>query len=253
MNKKFVIASSIAIITILPNFSALAKETQTTSQDNYANQKNITQQQNQGRENQDRTENQPKQGGNQQGQDNRDNRPDQRQNQQRDNYRDNRGYNNNQNRDRNYYQNNWNNWNNYNRDRGHSQMHFNNDGRRYRNFNRNIFRIRPNANYWNSHNLYGRYPSYRYYFPNDYVYARRMVLYDTDYPSNSFYIDNDVQGEYSLNVIRVGINHGDYSRIWNDLQYDSNVNISIDTGNNSILFNTSSGSISTGNVVISIN
>ncbi|MFA6423245.1 MAG: hypothetical protein WCW17_02205 [Patescibacteria group bacterium] len=119
-------------------------------------------------------------------------------------------------------------------------------------YNRPIWRIYPCASYWNNNGLYNSYPAYNNYFPNNYVFGRRIVFYDIAIPTNSFYLDNNnVQGDYALNEVKVGVNSDYYNKLYSGVQNGENPEISVDTRDNSIMAKTSSGEMPYQNANIS--
>jgi len=84
------------------------------------------------------------------------------------------------------------------------------------------------------------------------MFARRIVLVDRDDLSREIEIRNSNTGPFSINTIRVETSDEFFNRVVNRIDVDQNINISVNTGNNTISFNTVVGDISTGDVSISI-
>lgn len=98
--------------------------------------------------------------------------------------------------------------------------------------------------------IYRNY-NYNYNVPN-YIYPGTIYLYDRGNPNTSLTIVNSLTGANSNNFARVTVNHEVFSRIASDFNSSSNMSVMVDTGNNTVTFNTWTGTITTGDVSITL-
>lgn len=156
----------------------------------------------------------------------------------------------------NYNRNNVSNYNNsdYNNYNQNYLTDYNNNYNHYYGWNGNNYAnnyLRTNWNYFQNSGLFDRYPQFRYYFP-DQLNVRHVRVIDRDNPDNFISIDNYLTGPYSLNQANVTVDSNTFTSISNSVNTNTNMNFSIDTGNNTISYNTIAGGLTTGNASISI-
>lgn len=119
-------------------------------------------------------------------------------------------------------------------------------------FNRPRVSMRMDNNFFNQNRVFlERFRLFQDHRP-DMMFARRIVLVDRDNPIRTIEIRNSNTGPFSVNTIRVLTSDEFFNRVVNRIDVDQNVNISVNTGDNTISFNTVVGDISTGDVNISI-
>jgi hypothetical protein len=121
-----------------------------------------------------------------------------------------------------------------------------------RDFGINFVTVKTDRAFFNREGLFGRHPIFNYYL-HDQIYARQIVLVDQLYPTDVIVINNSNTGAYSVNVIRVVVDHDFFNQVSSDISVNQNITLSVDTGNNSVSYNTGSGDIETGDVSLMVN
>ena len=86
----------------------------------------------------------------------------------------------------------------------------------------------------------------------DGILARNVVLLNRDLPTLSLTLRNQVTGPFSVNRLEVTVDDASFWRLVNTVSATSNVNVTVDTGRNTVSFNTVAGNVTTGNVNISL-
>ncbi len=89
-------------------------------------------------------------------------------------------------------------------------------------------------------------------FVNTNFLARNVVLVNRDFPSSVVVLRNQLTGPFSVNSMYVTVSDDLFNRIFTDINTTQNVDISVDTGNNTVSFNTLVGNVSSGDVSISV-
>jgi hypothetical protein len=112
-------------------------------------------------------------------------------------------------------------------------------------------RFYSNRDYFTRHNIFNRYPMFYRSFPS-YFSPREFVIVDRDDFGRSFVVQNSLTGPFSVNRAVIRVNRDFYDRFYNNLDFNQDVRIDVDTGGNIVRFNTVTGNISTGDVDIEI-
>jgi hypothetical protein len=115
--------------------------------------------------------------------------------------------------------------------------------------NKPMVRIMPDRKYFTNHNLLMMHPEFRTMFP-DQVFGRRIVFRDRDDVMSRINVDNFLTGPDSINIVYITIDHDSFVKLQNEMSIDNNVDISVNTGNNTVSFNTVAGNVTTGDVSI---
>ena len=140
----------------------------------------------------------------------------------------------------------------------------------YDNVNYNDYMLRNTRGYYNNfmqnylQNYMSNYYSNLYYnqvmdrnfvvrlvAPNNFT-ARNVVLMNRDNLSNMLVLRNQITGPFSVNRIEVTVDDASFWRLVNSANTSTNVDVTVDTGNNTVSFNTVAGNVTTGNVNISL-
>ena len=137
-------------------------------------------------------------------------------------------------------------------DRRHDRRDYNRIFRTNRVFRHNYpIRILSNRDFFVRHRLFDRFPVFRTSFPGI-LSPREFIIVDRDNRDNYIRIQNSLSGPFSINRAYVTVDRNFYNRFISDFEYNQDVEVSVDTGNNIVRFNTIAGDISTGDVDISI-
>lgn len=104
----------------------------------------------------------------------------------------------------------------------------------------------------NYHRQYQRHV--RFYRDNRYLVPREIYVYDRGNSRNRVILRNYLTGPGSYNVNRVYVRVGsdDFRRLDRSFTFSRDIDIYANTGDNTVSFNTVVGSISTGDVDISV-
>jgi len=116
-------------------------------------------------------------------------------------------------------------------------------------YGNNFYRSTDYNNYHRS--VLDRNVSVRMVSP-DGILARNVVLLNRDLPTLSLTLRNQVTGPFSVNRLEVTVDDASFWRLVNTVSATSNVNVTVDTGRNTVSFNTVAGNVTTGNVNISL-
>lgn len=138
----------------------------------------------------------------------------------------------------------------------------------YRNNDINDGRHRNDNRYQVRNVRFNRQPEIRFFTNCDYLrlrglriqdcrdnfYPRNIRIFDRDDRGNRIDLRNSYTGPRSININRVeiGVSHDYYMRLVNNIDISSTNDISVNTGDNTVSFNTRLGSFTTGDVNITI-
>lgn len=91
-------------------------------------------------------------------------------------------------------------------------------------------------------------------FDHNHLFPRNVVIYDRDDRNNRITLENRLTGpnSYNVNRVEIGVGHDYFNRLVKNHNIETTNTISVNTGNNTISFNTRVGDISTGDVNISV-
>jgi hypothetical protein len=112
-------------------------------------------------------------------------------------------------------------------------------------------RFRANRDFFVEQQLFTRFPIFQNTIP-DFFIPREFVVMDRNDMNNAIVIQNSLTGPFSVNRAVITVDSDFFDRLMNDFNLDQNINVRVDTGNNVVEFNTLTGTISTGDVNISI-
>ncbi|MFA7253587.1 MAG: hypothetical protein WC107_03455 [Patescibacteria group bacterium] len=82
--------------------------------------------------------------------------------------------------------------------------------------------------------------------------ARRVMIVNVDQPYNMFMIRNSNTGPFSVNRVVINVSDDLYREIVSNLSSTQTVDITVDTGNNTVSLNTVVGDVVSGDVSLSI-
>jgi hypothetical protein len=104
--------------------------------------------------------------------------------------------------------------------------------------------------------MLSRYPLLRTTMINnqrpDIFFARRVVLLDIDNPNMSVVIRNQNTGPFAVNTAVVTVDDTFFNNFVSNLDIDSNLNLAIDTANNTISMNTVAGDVVSGSATVNL-
>ena len=117
----------------------------------------------------------------------------------------------------------------------------------------NKISVLTNEDFFLAQNMMRRHRHFKDFLPVE-VFARKLTIVDRDAPDNTFNLKNKLTGPNSVNINEVTINVSDaiFRQIERNVFLNQNVSISVNTGDNTISFNTVVGNITTGDVSISL-
>ena len=83
--------------------------------------------------------------------------------------------------------------------------------------------------------------------------ARRIIIRDRDNMNKEIFIRNIFSGSGSFNTVTIDVDDAFFNQLLTRIDsVRNNINLRVNTGNNTVMFNTVTGDISTGSVNISI-
>jgi hypothetical protein len=117
----------------------------------------------------------------------------------------------------------------------------------------NKIKVDTNAAFFTAQGMMKRHHHFLGFLP-DVVYARELTIIDREAPGNTFNLTNDLTGPSSVNINEVTVNVSDsiFKQIEHNIFSSQNVGVEVNTGNNTMSFNTSLGNITTSDISISL-
>ena len=113
----------------------------------------------------------------------------------------------------------------------------------------NQIQVNTNEAFFLSQGMMKRHHHFSSFLPAA-VYARELTIVNRDAPGNTFNLRNDLTGPSSVNINEVTVNVSDtvFKQIEHNIYTNQSVSIEVNTGNNTISFNTVFRNISAGDI-----